>query len=118
MTFERSYKACERCDKYTQDFKEINPRESPISEVFLLWIRDQANFEAMRSLETDLNWFNDNDKIAGNNSFYKNYINLTQKALGACATCDYSSPKIADLLRKYVKPEGDSTALEADKNDK
>lgn len=93
-SFERAYRACNLCHRYDKHVKYYKPKEDVPDKVHersshLMEIRDRANFEAMRALETDP------------------ICELARSALAACATCDYSSARIAELLKDGISKDNE-----------
>lgn len=92
MSYERARKGCEKCHQYNLRMKNYHMRD--INSILYMIARDQARFNAMQALEgvvsDPLNLFSDVGRDEN--------IAKVRKVLKACEGCDYSQPRIAELL--------------------
>ncbi|MFH0949157.1 MAG: hypothetical protein V1802_01590 [Candidatus Aenigmatarchaeota archaeon] len=89
MSFERAYRACKNC--YELDHNTKNTMMDGPDRVKLFSERNMSTYEAMRALERKSDrYVNDPMNAPG----------FICEGLRMCAVCDYSSPKIAELLEE------------------
>ena len=89
-----AYRACKLCHSYGT---KIPDYAAGMTERIAMYsfLRDNANFEAMRALERE------DDKRAYHVTDPFKYLPIT--ALSACTNCDYKEPMIANLVEKKIK---------------
>lgn len=91
MSYERARVACELCYGHAEslrDFEEDNKVAIVVNTIVIA--RDQARFNAMQALE---------ETAQTGRGYDSGDWGRSQKALRVCESCDYSGPKIAELLQ-------------------
>ena len=114
MSFERASKSCQACHAYSKDLAEVrNQSVTAIGELAVAYAtresgyiqaRDTATKEALKALEVvrasapegrPYCWL-----IDSADSRPKSSTKVAEQMLRTCQGCDYSEPKIADLLKE------------------
>ena len=85
MSIQRAVINCERCYMFTNDLDRAGEPYGHDNGGKFSPIAHQSRNESMKALE---------NVITNKNA---------SKMLNACMNCDYSSPKIKDLVTKYLK---------------